>query len=47
MLVLAGAVRGSRGPRRLVEELYGPVPAREVRRRDRAPAPPAAHEARA
>ncbi len=44
-LVIAGAVSEAEA-RALVDEHYGPVPAREVRRRDRAPAPAAAHEAR-
>jgi zinc protease len=44
-LVLAGAVSEAEA-RALVEEHYGKVPAREVRRRDRAAPPTAAHEPR-
>ncbi len=44
-LVIAGAVTEAEA-RALAEEHYGPIPARAARRRDRAPAPTAAHEAR-
>lgn len=44
-LVIAGAVSEAEA-RALAEEHYGPIPARAARRRDRAPAPSAAHEAR-
>jgi zinc protease len=45
VLVVAGDVRESEF-RRLAEEHYGAVPHRDAPRRDRAPAPPAAHEPR-
>ncbi len=44
-LVIAGAVSEAEA-RALAEEHYGPIPARAARKRDRAPAPTAAHEAR-